>query len=61
MLTYGYWQRRFGGADGAVGQALVINGTPAEIIGVLPSSFRFLRTRPEILAPLPLDVRGGDG
>jgi predicted permease len=54
MLTYGYWQRRFGGADAVVGQTLVINGTPAEVIGVLPSSFKFLRTRPEILAPLPL-------
>jgi predicted permease len=54
MLTYGYWQRRLGGVDGVVGQTIVVNGTPAEIIGVLPASFRFLRTRPEILAPLPL-------
>jgi predicted permease len=54
MLTYGYWQRRFGGVDGVVGQTLVVNGTPAEVIGVLPASFNFLRTRPEILAPLPL-------
>jgi len=54
MLTYGYWQRRFGGDAGIIGQILAINGTPSEVIGVLPPSFKFLRTRPEILAPLPL-------
>src|SRR5262245_21116642 len=33
MLTYGYWQRRFGGADDVIGQTLVIDGRPAEVIG----------------------------
>jgi predicted permease len=56
VLTYGYWHRRFGGAETVVGQQLAIDGTPAEIIGVLPASFKFLRTRPEVVLPLPLDV-----
>ena len=56
VLTYGYWQRRFGGAENVVGQPLVIDGRPAEVIGVLPSSFKFLRTRPDIVLPMPLDV-----
>jgi predicted permease len=56
ILTYGYWQRRFGGDGGAVGQSLVIDGRPAEVLGVLPPSFRFLRARPDVLLPLPLDV-----
>ena len=56
MLTHGYWQRRFAGAGNVVGQQLVIDGRPAEIIGVLPESFKFLRTRPAIVLPLPLDV-----
>ncbi len=56
VLTYGYWQRRFGGAERVVGQSLVINGGPVEVIGVLPSSFQFLRTRPDILLPMPLDA-----
>jgi hypothetical protein len=43
MLTYGYWQRRFGGVGIVVGQPMVIDGRPAEVIGVLPSSFTFLR------------------
>jgi predicted permease len=56
ILTHGYWQRRFGGAETVVGQQLAIDGKPAEIIGVLPASFKFLRTRPEVVLPLPLDV-----
>jgi predicted permease len=56
MLTYGYWQRRFGGADNVVGQPLVIDGKATEVIGVLPASFKFLRTRPAIVLPMPLDV-----
>jgi putative ABC transport system permease protein len=55
VLTYGYWQRRFGGAESVIGKTLVVSGTAAEVIGVLPPSFKFLRTRPEILLPLPFD------
>jgi putative ABC transport system permease protein len=55
VLTYGYWQRRFGGAQTVIGQPLVIDGRPAEVIGVLPSSFKFLRTKPSVLLPMPLD------
>jgi putative ABC transport system permease protein len=61
MLTQGYWQRRFGGADNVVGQQLVIDGRPAEVIGVLPASFKFLRTRPAIVLPMPLDVNAPRG
>jgi len=56
ILTYGYWQRRLGGANDVVGRQLVIDGKPAEVIGVLPASFSFLGLRPAIVLPLPLDV-----
>jgi len=56
LLTHGYWQRRFGGADNVVGQMLVVNGTPTEVIGVLPAWFTFLRMRPAIVLPMPLDA-----
>ncbi len=61
VLTDGYWRRRFGGAKNIVGQSLVIDGRPAEVIGVLPSSFKFLRTRPDIVLPMPLDVNAARG
>jgi putative ABC transport system permease protein len=61
IVTYGYWQRRFGGAANVVGQPLVIDGKPAEVIGVLPASFAFLRTRPVVVLPMPLDVNAPRG
>jgi predicted permease len=51
MLSYGYWQRRFGGARDVVGRTLTLDGAPAEIVGVLPPSFRFLEEQAEVLAP----------
>jgi len=55
ILSAGYWQRRFGGAEDIVGRLITINGTPTEVIGVLPSAFKFLSSRPAVLLPLPLD------
>ena len=40
MLSYGWWQRHFGGKD-VIGQTLNIDGEPTTIIGVLPSDFHF--------------------
>ena len=55
VLTYGYWQRRFGGARDIVGQIVTIDGKSHEVIGVLPSSFRFLDRNPAVLLPLRLN------
>ncbi len=44
MLTYGFWMRRFAGDPGVVGRALSLNGTPTEVIGVLPPEFDFAST-----------------
>ncbi len=55
VLTASYWQRRFGGAEDIVGREITIDGTPTEVVGVLPSSFNFLSTRPAVLLPMPLD------
>ncbi len=41
VLTYGMWQRRFGGDPNIVGQSLTINGDPYTVVGVLPASFQF--------------------
>jgi putative ABC transport system permease protein len=34
----------------------VVSGNPGEVIGVLPASFTFLRTRPDLVLPMPLDA-----
>jgi predicted permease len=55
ILTYDYWQRRFGGDPGVIGRKLIADGRPRDIIGVMPKSFRFLRTRPSLLVPLRMN------
>jgi putative ABC transport system permease protein len=42
MISYGYWQRRFGGSAEAVGTTLGLDGSPHTVIGVMPAGFRFL-------------------
>ncbi len=41
ILTYGYWQRRFGGDQSIIGRILTINSKPTTVIGVMPREFRF--------------------
>jgi putative ABC transport system permease protein len=41
VLSYGMWQRRFGGDKGIIGQSLTLNGDSYIIVGVLPASFQF--------------------
>ncbi len=42
MISHDFWQRRFGGAPGAVESTLSIDGRPRPVIGVLPAGFHFL-------------------
>ena len=44
-----------------IGKALAVDGRPGEVIGVLPPSFSFLRSRAAILLPLPLDANAPRG
>ena len=55
MLTHAYWQRKFGSDPDVVGRPLVVDGTPREIIGVLPAGFRFLDTQPQLVLPFRFD------
>ena len=52
ILTHAYWQRKFGGDPSALGRPLLANGTPREIIGVMPAHFRFLTENPDVILPL---------
>jgi len=56
VLTYGYWQRRFGGDKAVIGRTITIDLWPREVIGVMPQSFRFLNNvAPEVILPQRFD------
>jgi len=42
MLSYAYWQQKFGGATSVIGTSITMDGKARQIIGVLPRSFHFL-------------------
>jgi predicted permease len=46
LLTYAEWQNRYGGRPDIVGQSVILNGTAATIIGVLPRDFHFAPAAP---------------
>ena len=39
VISYGFWQRRFGGAADVIGRMLVMDGTRVTIVGVTPPEF----------------------
>jgi putative ABC transport system permease protein len=55
LLTHGYWQRKMASDPSVLGRSLIVDGTPREIIGVLPASFKFLNSAPQIVLPFQID------
>ena len=51
VLTYGYWMRRYGGDQKAVGSTIEINGVPHQVIGVMGKDSTWPEEA-EILRPL---------
>jgi hypothetical protein len=51
LLSYGFWRRKFGGSTSVVGQKIRLNGTPYEVVGVLPETFTFLRNDIDVFLP----------
>ncbi len=42
VISYDFWQRRYGGDPEVIGSSISLNGEPYKIIGVMPASFRFV-------------------
>jgi predicted permease len=51
LISYGLWQRRFGGARDAIGRTLSMNKEPYTVIGVMPAGFAFPDRRFEFWEP----------
>jgi hypothetical protein len=51
VISYGLWQRRFGGQPAAIGSPILMNGNRFEVIGVMPRRFRVPQPRRRLLDP----------
>ena len=64
ILSYGLWQRRFGGSRSVLGRAITMNGESYTIVGVMPPDVAFPSRETLLWTPLVFDAgslasRGG--
>ena len=57
ILSYGYWQRRFGGDQSIVGRNITVDARPREVVGVTHKGFRLVDTDFDVMVPLAFDRR----
>jgi len=55
MLSYGYWQRRFGSDPRVIGRSIQLDSQTREIVGVMPRGFRVVDRDFDLLVPLAFD------
>jgi len=55
LLSFGLWQRRFGGDPNIVGQTLSLNGRNREVVGVMARDFYFPSKEIEMWIPMGWD------
>src|SRR5205085_8867295 len=65
-ISYGYWQKRFGGSTSVLGKAVSINNTPVTIVGVTPPDYTGIEslddsTSRDVTLPLALDPQLNPG
>jgi predicted permease len=58
VLSYGYWQQRFGKNPDVIGQTIRVDGISRRIIGVMPAGVRFPYADTQFV--MPVAFKGGD-
>ena len=57
LLSYQLWQSHLGGDPAAIGRSITLDGRSYSIVGILPSTFRFL-DRSDVLIPIGVFAAG---
>jgi putative ABC transport system permease protein len=60
VLSYGFWQKQFGGSPDVIGQTLLLNNEPHTVIGVMAQTFRRGSTT-DLWAPISHSTRRNGG
>src|SRR5580704_17519076 len=61
VLSYGLWQRHFGGDPNMVGRTISLSGVPYVVVGIVGAGFNTeLDTPPEIWLPFQIDPASAD-
>jgi putative ABC transport system permease protein len=56
ILSYDFWQRRFGGDPNAIRQTIKLSDQTYTVIGVMPRGFAFPSTRSQIWTPMAFNA-----
>ncbi|HEY9384787.1 MAG TPA: ABC transporter permease, partial [Gemmatimonadales bacterium] len=57
VISEGLWRRRFGADLALIGKSIQIDGTPRQVVGVVPRSFAFPKFGTEVWVPVQLDPK----
>jgi predicted permease len=57
VISHGFWQREFGGREGAIGDRVMLDGRPLQVIGVTPAAFFGMEVGRTFDVALPLCAR----
>jgi len=55
VLSYGLWQRRFGGSQNVIGSKVILSGKNTTIVGIMPAGFNY-PDQSELWVPYPIDA-----
>jgi predicted permease len=57
LISYAFWQRRFGGNETALGSELLLDSQQAQVVGIMPPDFRSpgMTPQPDVIGPVRLD------
>ena len=58
VLSFSYWQRRFGAAPGILNQSILVNGHPFTVVGVAPPGFHsvVMGDTPDVFVPMMMQA-----
>jgi putative ABC transport system permease protein len=58
ILGYSFWQRRYGGANDALGSSITLDQKRFTVIGIAPPGFKLYGDEPDVYTPIGQDAAG---